>query len=112
MDQENVRIQNFYIHSPTKKDCPEFDDYCKVVNHKLPPDIKVVAWSPVPYSFNARYSCLYREYLYYFVEEDLNVEKMKEAAKKFVGNHDFLHFCKKDVKENQTNMYKINVNSL
>jgi len=44
---------------------------------------------------------MYREYLYYFVEEDLNIEKMKEAAKEFVGLHNFFHFCKKDGKEDQ-----------
>ena len=87
--------------SPVKPPNPDFEDYCKVVNHKLPPDIRVLSWSPVPYSFNARYSCLYREYLYYFIEEDLNIAKMQEAAQKFVGEHNFLNFCKKDLKENQ-----------
>ncbi len=85
-----------------KKKEDEFDDYCRVVNHKLPTNIRVLGWSPVSYSFNARYACLYREYLYYFVEEDLDVEKMRVAAQRFVGTHDFSNFCKKDIKENQS----------
>lgn len=89
------------IFRPTKPKAEEFNDYCKTINHLLPLDIRVLAWSPVTYSFSARYSCLYREYLYYFMEEDLNINNMKEAAKKFQGEHNFLNFCKKDYKPNQ-----------
>lgn len=90
---------------PVKEGKPDFDDYCKNINHKLPADIKLLAWAQVPYGFNARYSCLYREYLYYFVQEDLNILSMQEAAKKFVGTHNFLNYCKKDFKENTNYEY-------
>ena len=102
-----IRKMLFFLstHRPTKPGKPDFEDYCKVINHKLPSDIKILGWSPVPYSFNARYSCLYREYMYYFIEEDLNIDKMKEAATKFLGTHNFINFCKKDPKDNQNFMY-------
>ena len=36
-------------------------------------------------------------YKYYFLGEGLNVEKMNEAAKLLIGDHDFRNFCKIDL---------------
>ena len=44
------------------------------------------------YSF--RYDCVYREYYYFFMRNTLDIEKMKVAAIKMVGEHDFRNFCK------------------
>eukprot|EP01086_Lenisia_limosa_P009291 TRINITY_DN32602_c0_g1_i1.p1 TRINITY_DN32602_c0_g1~~TRINITY_DN32602_c0_g1_i1.p1 ORF type:complete len:253 (+),score=19.55 TRINITY_DN32602_c0_g1_i1:114-872(+) len=67
-----------------------------MLNRVLPPEIQIVAWSPAAPSFNARFSCLYRAYRYYFVRGDRNLEVMMRAAKLFVGDHDFRNFCKLD----------------
>ena len=50
--------------------------------------------------FNARFSCVSREYNYFFTAtqggKDLNISRLAKAAKKFVGKHDFKNFCKPD----------------
>ncbi|KAJ1699531.1 hypothetical protein LUZ63_008043 [Rhynchospora breviuscula] len=71
-------------------------DYVRVLNRVLPKDIRVIGWSPVPTDFNARFSCLSREYKYMFWKGSFDIEKMKEGAKRFVGEHDFRNFCKMD----------------
>ncbi|XP_034227800.1 tRNA pseudouridine(38/39) synthase isoform X4 [Prunus dulcis] len=71
-------------------------DYVRVLNRALPDDIRVFGWCPVPLGFNARFSCLGREYYYLFWGENLNLLAMESAGRKFVGEHDFRNFCKMD----------------
>ncbi|XP_059063487.1 uncharacterized protein LOC131035677 isoform X2 [Cryptomeria japonica] len=71
-------------------------DYVRVLNRALPSDIRVLGWSPVPDHFHARFSCLSREYKYYFLRENLDILGMEVACKKFLGEHDFRNFCKMD----------------
>ncbi|XP_024033017.1 tRNA pseudouridine(38/39) synthase isoform X2 [Morus notabilis] len=71
-------------------------DYVRVLNRSLPNDIRVLGWCPVPIGFSARFSCLNREYKYFFWEESLNLLEMESAGKKFIGEHDFRNFCKMD----------------
>ncbi|KAG8369258.1 hypothetical protein BUALT_Bualt15G0132800 [Buddleja alternifolia] len=71
-------------------------DYVKILNRVLPNDIRVISWSPAPIDFSARFSCLSREYKYFFWSETLNIMEMKTAGKKFIGEHDFRNFCKMD----------------
>lgn len=102
-----------------------FDDhtdeinYCRILNRLLPLDIKVLAWCPsVPADFSARHHCRERQYRYFFTQPAylpvprnlenpkakalgvkdgwLDIEAMREAAKKFEGVHDFRNFCKID----------------
>ncbi|RVW94911.1 tRNA pseudouridine(38/39) synthase [Vitis vinifera] len=42
------------------------------------------------------FSCLSREYKYFFWRGNLNILAMESAGKKFVGEHDFRNFCKMD----------------
>eukprot|EP00047_Mylnosiga_fluctuans_P008967 m.9492 g.9492 ORF g.9492 m.9492 type:complete len:418 (-) comp2417_c0_seq1:35-1288(-) len=72
-------------------------NYVQVLNRVLPEDIRAVAWAPVPVDFDARFSCLYRTYKYYFVRGRLDIERMHTAAQAFVGEHDFRNFCKMDI---------------
>lgn len=44
-------------------------DIAHTLNRLLPPDIRVLAWAPVPKHFNARYDCLFRTYKYFFPRE-------------------------------------------
>jgi len=71
-------------------------DYVNILNRILPPDIRILAWSPIKPSFNARYDCSYRKYHYFFSSQDLDIELMQKACKKFEGHHDFRNFCKID----------------
>jgi len=71
-------------------------DYVNMLNRILPNDIRVLAWSPIKSSFNARYDCKYRKYHYFFSGQDLDIKLMQEACKKLEGHHDFRNFCKID----------------
>ncbi|KAH7346780.1 pseudouridine synthase [Rhexocercosporidium sp. MPI-PUGE-AT-0058] len=98
--------------------------YCSLLNRLLPPDIRILAWCPAPpQDFSARFSCRERQYRYFFTQPAfmptpnqlelpnqkgqappegkmrdgwLDIEKMREAAKLFEGDHDFRNFCKVD----------------
>ncbi|KAI0513117.1 pseudouridine synthase [Xylaria bambusicola] len=108
----------------------EFDDvidelpYPRLLNRLLPPDIRILAWSPTtPAEFSARHHCRERQYRYFFtqpayqptphslenpssrdsrikagkpVDGWLDLAAMRAAAKKFEGLHDFRNFCKID----------------
>ncbi|KAJ2790973.1 pseudouridine synthase deg1, partial [Coemansia guatemalensis] len=69
----------------------------------LPPEIRILAWSPVSIDFNARFSCTSRFYKYFFSEKGLNIEAMQIAARKFLGTHDFRNFCRLDPAKQITN---------
>lgn len=72
----------------------EEEDLVRRINSSLPEDILILAYAKVPESFDARHDCKGRHYRYFFFKEDLNIEKMEEAAAKFIGQHDFARFCK------------------
>ena len=71
--------------------------YPHVLNKLLPPEIRIIAWTPVSQDFDARFSCLQRTYKYYFPAANVDISVMNQAAQKFVGEHDFRNFCKMDV---------------
>lgn len=98
--------------------------YMQVLNRILPPDIRVLAWCAAPPTdFSARFSCKERRYRYFFTQPAFNptpgpagfvknktasaglipqregwldIEAMRDGAKRFVGQHDFRNFCKVD----------------
>ncbi|KAF9428018.1 tRNA pseudouridine synthase 3, partial [Entomortierella beljakovae] len=70
--------------------------YLNIINRLLPPDIRIVAWAPVPEDFNARFNCAWREYKYFFPKGIIDIDRMKAGAVKFLGTHDFRNFCKYD----------------
>ena len=57
-----------------------------MLNSNLPTDIRITASAEVPDDFNARYHCIAREYRYFFVENLLDVEKMREAQMGIVAS--------------------------
>ena len=67
-------------------------DYIHMLNRSLPPDIRMRAWTPVPKSFSARFSCISRTYRYYFFSQNLDLISMSEGAQHFIGVHDFKNF--------------------
>lgn len=83
----------FFFSSGSVKELP----YVQILNSLLPDEIRVLSWAPVNVDFDARFSCTYRKYKYFFPGADLNIELMNTAAKKLQGHHDFRNFCKMDV---------------
>jgi len=71
-------------------------DYVKTLNSILPNDIIIISSCIVDDSFDARFSCLYREYKYYFLKKNMNIQKMQKAANLLCGLHNFKNFCKID----------------
>lgn len=72
-------------------------DYLHILNQLLPNEIRLYEISLRPTEgFDARFSCLYRHYKYFFYGSDVNLSAMGKAAEKFLGEHDFRNFCKVD----------------
>jgi tRNA pseudouridine38-40 synthase len=81
----------------------------KAFNAHLPEDIVVHGAEMVSEDFHPRYLAKSKHYRYtiynhpfalpqytrfaYYLSKELNVEKMNEAAKAFIGTHDFKGFC-------------------
>ena len=77
------------------------------LNDELPPDINILAAAQVPHRFHARHHAVARRYLYqiarrrtafakayvWWVKEPLDVGRMREAARAFVGMRDFRSFA-------------------
>ncbi|CDU17491.1 tRNA pseudouridine(38-40) synthase [Plasmodium yoelii 17X] len=68
--------------------------YLKELNKKLK-NIQIIHIQCVPNNFDARLNCIQRTYVYFFINKNYNIAKMNEAAKIFLGEHDFSNFCKK-----------------
>lgn len=71
-------------------------DYASHLNRALPTDIRVYSAAPCRPDFSARFDCRARMYRYFFIRRDLDIDKMRVAAKQFVGKHDFRNFCRID----------------
>ena len=99
---------------PIKDELP----YAQFLNRVLPPDIRILAWCPTPpANFSARFSCKERRYRYFFTQPAfapvpnssssregwLDIDAMREAARHYVGLHDFRNFCKLDPSKQITN---------
>jgi tRNA pseudouridine38-40 synthase len=80
------------------------------LNRALPPDVRVLAATVVPSSFDARFGALWRRYVFLVTDSvadplrrrqvltwprPLDVEAMARAAAKLVGEHDFVAFCRR-----------------
>lgn len=84
-----------------QKDLSEYA-YDKILNNLLPPDVRVLGWTPVTDDFSARFSCASRTYRYFFVPPRHNshaVPRMRQGLRRLVGTHDFRNFCKMDVEK-------------
>jgi tRNA pseudouridine38-40 synthase len=80
------------------------------INDELPADINVVLIRKVRHTFHARHSARSRSYVYqvarrrtafakpyvWWVKEDLDFARMRDAASRFVGFHDFRAFSDDD----------------
>ena len=83
------------------------------LNAELPADINILDAAQVPHRFHARYHAVARRYLYqiarrrtaldpaymWWVREPLDVARMREAARAFVGMRDFRAFTVADARD-------------
>ncbi|CAO1632018.1 unnamed protein product [Jaminaea pallidilutea] len=95
-------------------DEPELS-YVASLNRLLPESIRVLGWSPVRASFNARFDCRYRHYKYFFTSGPpehlipplghparksaaprMDIEAMRKGASYLLGEHDFRNLCRVD----------------
>jgi tRNA pseudouridine38-40 synthase len=86
------------------------------VNDGLPSDINLLDAIKVPHRFHARHTALSRAYLYqiarrrtaffkpfvWWIKEDLDVDRMRRAARGFAGRRDFAGFTDDDQDEKST----------
>lgn len=77
--------------------------YISTLNRVLPPTIRVIAWSPVAPTFSSRFACKYRHYKYFFQSRNLDISRMRDAASRLLGEHDFRNLCKLDASKQITN---------
>lgn len=84
-------------------------NFVRGLNGYLPDDISILSCEEVDASFHARFSCQAKEYVYRIHNSEsknpfaadralhyrrpLRIDRMQEAAKLFVGTHDFASFC-------------------
>jgi tRNA pseudouridine38-40 synthase len=80
------------------------------INDALPSDINVLHVDKARHRFHARHDAVARSYIYqisrrrtafakpfvWWVKEDLDIQRMTEAARVFVGHHDFRSFSDDD----------------
>lgn len=71
--------------------------YKRALNGTLPKEIRILDVAEVSESFDARKDCKQREYHYFFLRKQMDIEKMRVAAEKLKGSHDFRNFCKINV---------------
>lgn len=99
-------VVSLYLRSrPNHKD-GEYD-YARMINRQLPNDIRIISYKIVPHHFDARFSCLYREYRYFFMVKELDIDRIKAACEYFVGVHDFKNFCKEDMSKKKSTIRRI-----
>ncbi|DBA04027.1 TPA: hypothetical protein N0F65_009374 [Lagenidium giganteum] len=89
---EKVRVK---LANGTEKTVTEVD-YAVHINRSLPEDIRVYAATSARDTFDARFDCRGRVYRYFFVRKNLDIERMRTAAKSLVGLHDYRNFCRID----------------
>jgi tRNA pseudouridine38-40 synthase len=102
-----VHAQNYTANFHTNSNM-NTDDMYKYLNDKLPDDIAVMSIKNASERFHSRYNILSKTYMYrinnggiknvfdrkyiHNIEENLDIEKMRECAAVLVGTHDFQSF--------------------
>ena len=86
------------------------------INDVLPSDINILRVEKVRHKFHARHDAIARSYVYHvarrrtafakqfvwWVKDDLDIERMRSAAARFAGLHDFQSFTDDDPEEKST----------
>lgn len=121
-----VHANNFYFHVDLSINF-DLKRFQFAINNALPLDICLKEIKIVDKSFHARYSVKKKEYIYKIWNNNIrnpflkglvlnyglkiDLEKIKKAAKFFLGEHDFTSFCnvKSDVKDKVRTIYSIDI---
>ena len=88
------------------------------INDGLPADVHVLTVDTVPHRFHARHGAVARSYLYqisrrrtafakpfvWWVKDALDLDRMKDAASRFQGMHDYQAFSDDDPEEKSTDV--------
>lgn len=80
------------------------------INNCLSDDVQILAQAPVRYGFKPRYA-KQRHYRYILLENNLNLEIIKETAKIFEGKHNFNNFSKRKQKTPIRTIDKIEIST-
>lgn len=107
------QVANFKTISNHKK-----EDILRQCYKYLPLDIVIVDIDEVPEKFHSRFHVKKKSYLYkiynhpyhnvftrkysYHISEPINLERIKNVSKIFIGQHDFKHFSKTKSKKKST----------
>jgi len=94
------------------------NDFIKDFNRYLPEDIRVIEFKEVDERFHSRFNVKNKVYMYridnsefgnpfirkysYHIEQKLDIPKMIETSKLFIGEHDFTVFSKSNGKKKST----------
>ena len=113
------------FHFDTTKQMPS-NKWKMAMNPFLPNDIHILECEEVDENFHSRYSAVQKEYRYYLSTNEyspfetnyiyqynrsLDLQLMQEAAKLFIGKHDFASYCSYDQYGNTIRtIYKFEVN--
>ena len=106
-----AQVAHLDIHSTAPPDTLR-----RRLNDALPSDISVLAIEKVRHRFHARHDAIARSYIYqlsrrktafakpfvWWVKDDLDLDEMRLAARRFVGFHDFQSFSDDDPEEKST----------
>ena len=121
-----VHAYEQYFHFDTELNI-EPKQWKYAMNSALPEDIYVNSVKQVDDTFHCRYDCVGKRYRYKvyqaehrnpfesglktFIKDDLDLDKMNEAAKYFIGTHDFTGFCsqKTEVESKERTLYQSEV---
>ena len=102
---EESAFELFMDHEPLD----DLEEFLKIFNKNLPQDIRALSIEEVDEKFNIIQHSKTKEYAYLFsvgdkfhpfcapfmanFQEDLDIEKMKQAAALFQGKHNFRNYC-------------------
>ena len=81
----------------------------RVLNSRLPPDVWAWAVASVPENFSARHAALWRDYRYILPEGGLEIELMREAARRLLGVHDFRNLSSEKTRPTVRDLMKIEI---
>ena len=116
------------FHFDSNKDL-DVNKFAHSLNELLPKDIRILSVEKVSDDFHARFNAKSKTYLYkirnkkvgnpfssdleYTLGQKLDVEKMVEASKLFVGEHNFQNFTSKEEDEQKfsRNIWEIDIKS-
>lgn len=122
-----VSANESFFELITNNEIMDLISFSEELNRSLPPDIKILEAKKVGKDFKIISSARMKEYHYYFsfgkklhpfcapfmamINENMDIESMKIAARLFEGEHDFSFFCHKK-KEGQNFIRTIDLSTI